>query len=68
MFRRIHLYRHEDISGCSGTGVVATGVKLGPICILRWRAGLIGHSTVTIYPSLQAIVAIHGHDGRTQLV
>lgn len=61
-----HLVRHEDISGISGTGVVAEGVQWsnGQVT-LCWRGE---HSSVAVWPSLEDAMAIHGHDGATEAV
>ena len=60
------LRRDEDLSGVSGTGVVAQGVEFtdGTVA-LRWMGSL--RSTV-IYASLEDLIAIHGHGGRTRVV
>ena len=61
-----HLQRLEDVSGVSGTGRVAEGVVFSNgLVALTW---LSEHPTVAVYPSLEAVEAIHGHDGRTQVV
>jgi len=60
------LYRHEDVTGASGTGLVATGVEFDDgTTVLRWRGE--APSTV-VWPSLDAAQKIHGHGGRTQVV
>jgi hypothetical protein len=62
--RRFQLVRHEDITGVSGTGVVAEGVQWsnGQVC-LCWRGE---HSSVAVWPSMEDAMAIHGHDGATE--
>lgn len=60
------LFRHEDVTGASGTGLVATGVQFDDgTTVLRWRGET--PSTV-VWPSVEAAQNIHGHDGRTQIV
>lgn len=68
--RRFHLVRHEDESGVSGTGVVASGVEFhdGTVAY-RWRTSPEGSaSTFQIAESIQDVQAIHGHGGRTHIV
>jgi hypothetical protein len=61
----LELVRQEDVTGVSGTGVVAYGAEFpdGRI-VMRWCTGV--DSTV-IYDSEADLIAIHGHDGRTVL-
>jgi hypothetical protein len=63
--RRFRLVRAEDVSGVSGTGVVAEGVvfSVGSIA-LSWCSP---YRSVTIYESLDDLEAIHGHEGRTRI-
>jgi hypothetical protein len=61
--RRFHLVRHEDVTGVSGTGIVAEGVKFTDgSCAMRWITDL---SSTTIYKDMETLIAIHSHDGRT---
>jgi len=65
--KKFHLYRKEDISGTSGVGVVAIGVvfpKDGK-AVLEWCSGF---DTITIFGSVDEMMLIHGHDGRTELI
>lgn len=62
--RRFVLVRHEDITGKSGVGIIAEGVQ--------WRGGTADLHWVTDYESfvhwpggVEAILAVHGHDGAT---
>ena len=61
--RRFQLVRAHDLTGVSGTGVVAEGVEFhdGTIA-MRWRTNV--RSTV-LYDSIHDVVTIHGHEGRT---
>jgi len=61
--RRFQLVRHRDISGISGTGLVADGVRFadGQV-VIRWRG--LRKSTV-IWDSLDDAMVIHGHNGST---
>jgi hypothetical protein len=65
--RRFKLVRHVDVSGVSGTGVVAEGVEWSDGSVaLHWRGRW---PTTTVYESggVDAVLAIHGHAGATQL-
>lgn len=65
--RRFALVRDVDVSGVSGTGVVALGVVFPDgHAVMRWIVGEY-QSTVT-WESVGAIEAIHGHGGHTRLV
>jgi hypothetical protein len=64
--RRFRLVRIEDVSGVSGTGLVAEGVEFnsGKV-VLGWCSEII---SLTIYDTLADMEAIHGHEGRTRIV
>jgi prepilin-type processing-associated H-X9-DG protein len=61
------LIRHTDISGVSGTGVVAEGTEWTDGSVsLRWRSE---HASTTFYEAgMGAVVAIHGHGGASEVV
>ena len=60
-----HLARAEDVSGISGTGVVAEGVQFQDgQCVICW----INHGSVAVYHSLESLLLIHGHEGKTKVV
>ena len=63
--RRFILWRHEDVSGVSGTGQVAEGVQFsnGRV-VLSWRGP---KGSITVFDSLQDVLAVHGHQGRTEV-
>lgn len=64
--RRFHLDRRTDMSGVSGTGIVADGV-LWPdgTVTLRWR----GDRPSTVHwSSFDDAQAVHGHGGATRFV
>jgi len=64
--RPFALYRHEDDTGVSGTGVVAYGVQFADGNVaLRWRGA---HASTVVWSSLDDALAVHGHNGRTVLV
>ncbi|MDE2104167.1 MAG: hypothetical protein KGL39_43420 [Patescibacteria group bacterium] len=58
------LRRNEDVSGVSGLGIVAEGVEFADGRVaLRWCVG--EHRSTVTWDSMDAVRAIHGHDGRT---
>lgn len=62
---KFELVRYEDVSGVSGTGVVAYGIEFEDgQCVLQW----VNHRTIGIYSSLEQVEEIHGHDGRTRIL
>lgn len=63
--RRFNLLRYEDVSNVSGVGVVAHGVEFpdGTVA-LRWAIPDLPPSTA-VWNSVIAVVAIHGHKGKT---
>lgn len=64
--RTLYLERKNDISGVSGTGIVADGVMFPDgICVLNWRTA--GGSTA-VYKGIIQLKEIHGHDGNTLVV
>jgi len=64
--RTFILYRVTDVSGISGTGVVAEGVEFSDgVCVCRWMTST---ATTTVYDSIQDVESIHGHDGATRII
>ena len=63
---RFFLQRAEDLSGVSGLGRVAYGVRFPDgIVTLRWT----GEPRCTaVYSSMDDLITIHGHEGRTVVV
>lgn len=60
------LHRDHDVSGVSGTGVVAEGCVFGDgIAIVRWRGR---HASTVVWPSVESLLAVHGHGGHTRIV
>lgn len=61
--RTFNLVRKEDVSGISGTGVVAEGIE--------WTNGRVSMCWLGTYhiiedvDSIHVIEAVHGHNGRT---
>lgn len=65
--RRFRLVRHEDVSTISGTGVVAHGVQWPDGAVaLRWAIPDLPPSTA-VWDSIEAVEAIHGHQGKTEV-
>ncbi len=63
--RRFRLLRTEDVSGVSGTGIVAEGIVFSSgKAVLSWCSD---YGTVAVYDTLESIEAIHGHEGRTRI-
>jgi len=64
---RFVLEREVDVSGVSGTGTVAEGVRFsdGKVA-LRWITNHAHQSTV-IWDSIESVEVIHGHDGATRV-
>ena len=64
--RLFDLYRKEDESGVSGTGLVAQGVVFDDgSCVLRWKTK---RKSTAFYSTLEELEAIHGHGGKTEVV
>jgi len=64
--RRFYLHRVEDLSGVSGTGVVADGVRWQDGSVtLKWLGE---HSSEVSWAGMEHIEAIHGHNGKTMVV
>lgn len=66
--RRFYLYRHEDESGISGEGLIACGVAFpdpnGRV-VLGWLTEI---NSVAVYDSIDDLLDLHGHDGKTEIV
>lgn len=64
--RLFHLVREEDISGVSGTGVVAEGIEFtNGMCAVGWLGST---PSVNIYQNMKCVNAVHGHGGATRVV
>lgn len=65
--RRFELQRDVDVSGVSGTGVVAEGVVFSDgAAAVRWIAG--EHRSTVVWDDVESVEAIHGHGGATRIV
>ena len=61
--RRFVFNRAKDVSGTSGTGIVAEGIEFSDgECIIRWLSPM---SSKTTFFNAKAMEAIHGHSGAT---
>ena len=61
------LRRLADVSGVSGTGIVVAGTEFGKNgwVAMTWLGD---KSSYCWYPSVKTMMAVHGHDGQTELV
>jgi hypothetical protein len=63
--RRFVLIRVEDLTGVSGTGEVAEGTVFSSgLAVIHW---LREPYAMGVYQSLEDVISVHGHEGRTQL-
>jgi hypothetical protein len=62
------LVRDTDISGVSGTGVVANGIEFPDgHAAIHWTGS--PHPTTTAHPDgMESVTAVHGHEGATRVV
>lgn len=73
--RRFEVVRERDLTGISGTGIVAEGIEFSDgTAVVRWREDPTAQSyergvraTTVIFPSVEAVEALHGHNGATYL-
>lgn len=66
VIRKFHIERSEDVSGLSGTGIVAVGVMYpSGRCIMEWVTPI---KSINEYHSIADLEALHGHEGRTKVV
>ncbi len=63
--RRFVLVRHADVSGVSGVGIVAEGVRFtsGQIA-LQWRREPMA---LSVFASIGDLLRVHGHGGSTEV-
>lgn len=65
------LRRDVDVTGVTGTGDIAEGVQFSDgTVVLRWKRQpeRAAHSSTAIWPDLESMLAIHGHDSKTRVV
>lgn len=64
--KTFYLLRHEDVHNNSGIGVVAEGVIFdNGMCAMTW---LSQYPTITMFPNIQTVGKLHGHDGKTEVI
>lgn len=63
--KRFRVRRHVDVSGVSGVGLVAEGIEFtdGTV-VIRWLGS---YPSTVVWPSLYAAIAVHGHNGSTEI-
>lgn len=65
--RIFYLQRDEDVTGISGTGRVAEGVVFSDgVVSMRWTSKT--PSSVVWYDGIEAVTAVHCHDGKTRII
>ena len=63
--RTFELVRYRDLTGVSGTGVIAEGcVFTDGSVALRWRGN---NPAMAVWPDLESLVAVHGHQSATEV-
>lgn len=63
--RRFLLVRDRDVSGVSGTGVVAEGIQFhDKQCVISWFGQ---YHSMEVHPSIEQVMVLHGHGGATRL-
>jgi hypothetical protein len=71
--RRFTLVRRVDVTGISGTGVVAEGVQFSDgTTVLRWlTAGTarpdVVRPTTVVHEDVGSVLALHGHGGSSTI-
>lgn len=64
--RKFILVRKEDVSGVSGTGVVAEGLEFSNgTCAITWMTP---YRCIATYESIKALEHVHGHAGSTVVI
>ena len=65
LLRRFVLVRDVDVSGTSGSGVVAEGVQFSSgEAVLHWLSQF---SSITVFSCVDVMMKIHSHDGKTKI-
>lgn len=64
--RRFTLLRSIDVTGVSGTGIIAEGIRFSDdTVVIRWLGE---RSSTVLWHRMQDAIDIHGHDGATRVV
>jgi hypothetical protein len=72
--RTFRLVRHTDVTGISGTGVVAEGIQFTDgTTVVRWLPGGTARPekvrpTTVIHDDVDSVLGLHGHGGSTVVV
>lgn len=67
--RLFALHRHDDVTGLSGTGLVAYGVRWPSGKVTTWWSqSRVGVYQVSLWDSMSEVQRVHGHGGRTTVV
>jgi hypothetical protein len=64
--RRFILNRIKDVSGISGTGVVANGVLFDSGTVVVVWLGT--YESVVVWPNMDGVEHVHGHNGSTEII
>lgn len=71
--RKFDLVRRKDVTGISGTGVVAEGVQFSDgTVVMRWlntsssREGV--KPTTVVHEDIRSVVELHGHGSSTYVL
>lgn len=57
------LIREKDVTGCSGTGIVAEGtIFIDGQAVLKW---LREPFALGVFASIEELLSVHGHGGNT---
>ena len=63
--KRFLLNRHFDVSGTSGTGIVAEGVLLSNgKCVIQWLGQF---SSLVVWDNIESCLYVNGHGGNTTI-
>ncbi|HJZ46989.1 MAG TPA: hypothetical protein VKE41_07470 [Roseiflexaceae bacterium] len=71
IMRIYEMLRNEDETGNSGTGIVAEVVEFSDgTAVLHWSAttNALGVTSTALYGSLDDLIRVHGHGGKTVLI
>jgi len=64
-----HLVRTEDVSGVSGTGIIAEVCEFdNGWCAVAFLLHTAGIANIIVYSDIAHVEQIHGHQGKTTLV
>jgi hypothetical protein len=67
--RRFAMRRWDDPTGVSGVGIVAYGVAWSDDrVVMRWLGTTTGVAQVCVFDSMDDLMRVHGHGGRSEVV